>query len=179
MLASLNIGTGLAAEPYDLDKLKTGMDRIDANTAKTTSLENSLNILKIYTRANMWNFIGRSGNEKTIEKRTRRVREISFIKDENSGIASKHIKNRDAMYTDLSAGLKAEAFRAVLEYLDGPGRCNCIKDRLMDAKDIGSSAMTKERLEFHRYKSSLQDLKPKNIGNSLSSSKPARRPTRH
>jgi hypothetical protein len=163
LLVSLNIGTGLAAAPYDLIMLKADIGRIEANKAKIASLESSLNGLKIDSRSNMWNFIGRSGNEKTIQKRSRIVRDISFIKDENSGIAAELLKNREALQSGLAAGLSDETFRYVLDYLNSLAMADALATGFMDAKDISSSAMTKDRSEFLRYKRGLQDIRLRNM----------------
>jgi hypothetical protein len=164
MLGLFNIGTVLAADTeYDLTKINTGISQIESNTAKIVTLENSLAGLKIDSRANMWNFIGRSGNEKNIQKRSRIIREISALKDENSGISSKMLKNREIMYASLEPGLKDPGFCSAFEYLNSLAVAEALKTSFMDGKEIYSSSKTKERAEFLRYKRDMQDIRLRNM----------------
>ena len=163
MLAILNIGTGLAAQAYDLNRLKSDIAAIEANKAKIILLETSLNGLKIDSRANMWNFLGRSGNEVAIQKRSRIVREISGISDINAGIISGLIKIRAALYTGLAAGLKDEAFRQVLNYCDALAASEALAFDFMASSEISSAGKSKDRAEFLRYKRDMQDIRLKDI----------------
>lgn len=161
MLVSLNSGTILAVEALDLNKLQADIGRIEACKAKIAGLENSLNGLKIDSHANMWNFIGRSGNEKIIQKRGRIVREISALKNEINSLAAGLLKSRAAVYGNLAAGLSDEGFRQAMAYIDRLAVEDALKSGFMDPKDIESSDRSKERLEFLRYKRDIQDLKRK------------------
>jgi hypothetical protein len=163
MIVSLNLGTGLAASAYDLDGLKAGISLIEANKAKIVSLENSLGGLKIDSRANMWNFIGRSSNEKIIQKRSLIVRTVSDLKNENSGLVSELLKSREAMYVGLADGLKDEVFRFVLGYLDSLAMADVLAYGFLDPKDVKLQAKSKERVEFLTYKLDMQDLRQRNI----------------
>jgi hypothetical protein len=163
VLAMFNIGTSLAAEAYDLNKLKADISRIEAGKAKIASLESSLNGLKIDSRANIWNFVGRSGNEKIIQKRSLIVRELSTLRSENFKISRELLQNRDSMYAGFANGLKDEAFRYVLDYLDGLAVADALSLDFMDARDINPADKTRQHVEFLRYKRDMQDFRLKNI----------------
>jgi hypothetical protein len=156
MLAMINIGTVLADAGYDLAGISAGIAKIESNKSRISSLENSLNGLKIDSRAVMWNFIGRTGNEKTIQKRSRILREIAAVKNENSGLASELLKSREAMYTGLKAGLADAAFCKAFEYLDGLAVAEALNLGFMTGPEIGSSSKSDEQLEFLRYKRDIQ-----------------------
>jgi hypothetical protein len=168
VLAMLNFGTVLAASPYDLNKLKADMAVIDANKAKITILMSSLSGLKIDSAAGMWNFIGRNGNELIIQKRSRIVREISAMKDENSSLSAGLLKSREAMYEGLAAGLKDAAFWQVLDYLDGLAAAEALSFNFLDEKEISSSDKSKDRVEFLRYRRDMQDIRLKNMETLIS-----------
>lgn len=161
MLALINTGTGFASEGYDLNLVKTGISRIEACKAKISSLENSLSGLKIDSRANMWNFIGRSGNEKIIQKRSRIVREISSVNEEIFSISSELIKSRAAMHAGLADGLKDEAFRQALVYLDGLALAEALVFNFMDPKAASSGEDIKDKPGFLRYRHEQQAKKLK------------------
>jgi hypothetical protein len=173
MLALLNTGTGLAAEAYDLNKLKADAASIEANKSRIASLESSLNGLKIDSRVNMWNFLGRTGNEKIIQKRSLIVRELSALRSENSKISRELLENRDSMYAGLAKGLDDEAFRQVLDCLDGLAVANVLGMDFIAAGDINPADRTRQHLEFLRYKRDMQDFRLKDMARLIKQLKSA------
>ena len=101
MLVLLNSGTLLAGGRPDLAMLKENISKMEANKQKAAGLMNMLNGLKIDAGAGMWNFLGRNGNEKNIQKRNLILREISKINVENENISKLLLDSREAVIMEM------------------------------------------------------------------------------
>lgn len=156
MLGLINFGTHLAAADLDLAGLKSKISRVEDAKIKVAGLEKQLNGLKIDARNNMWNFIGRAGNEKTIQKRSRIQREISSLSESRAALIKELLGSRPALAGTLGKNAGDENFRYVLDYLDGLAAAEVLGVAVLGDAEINSAAKDPGRAEFLGYKAGLQ-----------------------
>jgi hypothetical protein len=164
MLVLLNSGTLLAGGKPDLAMLKENISKMEANKQKSAGLMNMLNGLKIDAGAGMWNFLGRNGNEKNIQKRNLILREISKINVENENISKLLLDSREAVIMEIGKNPASNSeYIAVLDYLDSLAVKEASGFEFLSGSDINSSDKSTEHMKFLRYKLDMQAQKLRKV----------------
>ncbi len=163
MLAVFNYGTAYAAMGFGKAKgLEQAAELViehRANVEKITAVERRLAGLKIDASAGIWNFIGRSSNERNIQARARLNRDINFLENRNTALVDKLLEAYPALLEYFKSGSREPALMDMLDYIEELSLKRLSEFRFLDRSEALELSKERSRLEFLRYKAETQALK--------------------
>jgi hypothetical protein len=168
MLALFNSGMVYAGQDAELEVIQKKISSIESNKRQMQDLDRVLNSLKIDTGVNSWNFFGRSGNEKMIQKRSLIIRQISGLNSENQKLSAELLNGRKEFSKKLPSGIRNPDYRTMLDYIDSLEVRDCLGFTYLTTQDIAACTGKPEKKEFLHYRLDIQARELKSIERLIS-----------
>jgi hypothetical protein len=154
------ISAGIPAADYgSLDDYRSKISALESARLRIIEKEKIVESLRSRPGSgSLWNFIGRSNQEQSVQKRSRIIMEISGLKDEAAADAGALLMAREKLVPLMPANVLDKDFMAVLDYMDSLKVSElCSYEFIADAGN-GRPADA-QALDFLRYKAETQALK--------------------
>ena len=157
--SAFTISAGILAAAFgSLSEYKSRISSIEAAKSAVVEKEKYLENLKTRQDSSLWNFIGRSSQEKSVQKRSETILEISALKDNIAAQTEALLKDREKLAQELKVNIIDKDFMEILDYMD-----SLMTDSLSGYEFIEDAAAgisgDKQAMEYLRYKVEAQAIK--------------------